>query len=1106
MESQKATSGPQRRLKIIGLCLLAAFFVFGVFGYLAGPPIARSVLLKVLAKELHRPVSLGEININPYAMSVRVADLKIGDNAGGETFGFDELFLDLDLASVIHAAPVVEEVRLKGLRVHLAREAAGKYNISDLLDEWLKPSDSPTPSFSVNNIKLTGGRIDFDDKPVGKQHAITEINISLPFISNLAYQADLFTEPAFSAVINGAPLTLAGKTKPFAQVRESELKLELDRFNLSNYLAYLPVQLPFSITGGMVDSDIRLVFRQAPKEPSSLNIAGKLTLRDLHLLEDGKTPLLNLVQLEVPLTAIAPLSNSFKFGSIGLDGLEVFVRVGRDGRLNWQNLAKRLGGEPGRAKPTAETAKTKPSDGKAKPVDAAAKAAPAKPMELSLDGLRLTKATLRWQDGAKPDAGPSARLERFEVKGIKIDAAKQRAGVAEVALNGLELAATRLPDGKIAGLQALAKPTEDGAQAPALRKKADKTAPGWQVDLGKTELTAISLRLDDKAVKPAAQQVVEITRLALDAFSTAPKSSSNLDLALLVNKKGALKLSGPVSLAPLSAKLKLDLQGLELLPLQPYFGEKLNLTVTKGQIASNGELELSAQKDGSLGGGFRGQLTLGNFHSVDKINSADFLTWKSFHLGKINVGLRPLAVAIGDMALTDFYARLIVSKEGKLNVMHLVKKDEAAATPEQKDLKAPESAPAAAPAPGVEQAQATAPTPVRIDKMTLQGGTLSITDNFIKPNYSAKLAKIGGRITGLSSDPGSTADLDLRGVYDGAPLTITGKINPLSPTPALDINTEIRGVELTPMSPYAGKYAGYAIDKGKLSLYLNYKIADRKLKAENRIFLDQLTFGKKVESPDATKLPVTLAISLLQNRKGEIDINLPISGSLDDPQFSVGGIIVQVIVNLLGKAITSPFALIGSLFGGGEELSFVDFAPGRSQLSPEGLKRVETVAKILDDKPSLKLEIAGRMDPEKDIEGLRQASLEHKIKAVKHAQLLKKNKEVGSIDEVVVDDKEYDALLEQAYKLEKFPKPRNFIGLAKSLPREEMEKLMLANAPVGENELRELADARAQTVAEWLRSSGKVPAERIFMLPPKQPGDSGGPKDAPLTRADFSLK
>jgi hypothetical protein len=246
-----------------------------------------------------------------------------------------------------------------------------------------------------------------------------------------------------------------------------------------------------------------------------------------------------------------------------------------------------------------------------------------------------------------------------------------------------------------------------------------------------------------------------------------------------------------------------------------------------------------------------------------------------------------------------------------------------------------------------------------------------------------------------------------------------------------------------------------------------------------------------------------LAVALLKNGRGEIDINLPISGSLNDPEFSVGGIILQVIVNLITKAVTAPFALLGSLFGGGEELSQVEFAAGQVALTAETLKRLETLAKALSDRPGLRLEATGFADPESDREGMKRVLLDYRVRAQKIIQLVKGGKEVGAADQLLIDEKEYPGLLEQAYKLETFPKPRNAVGLTKSLPREEMEKLILANTSVSDDELRELANRRARAVVDWLSGVGKVPRERIFLVAPKL---VAGDAKAPPARVSFSLK
>ncbi len=452
---------------------------------------------------------------------------------------------------------------------------------------------------------------------------------------------------------------------------------------------------------------------------------------------------------------------------------------------------------------------------------------------------------------------------------------------------------------------------------------------------------------------------------------------------------------------------------------------------------------------------------------------------------------------------------MILSREGKLNLLQIVRQPDAA--PVSVTARAADQAVVAGDGKAVAPVGTTDQPllPIKIGKITVQGGDIRFTDNFIKPNYSANLKRIGGSISGLSSAAGSVATLALRGSYDNiAPLGITAKLNPLAPSPYLDLEADIKGIEMTSLSPYSGKYAGYAIEKGKLSLFVKYKIESGQLTAENRIFLDQLTFGDPVDSPEATKLPVTLAVALLKNRSGEIDINLPISGSLNDPEFSVGGLVVKVIVNLLMKAVTSPFALLGSVLGGGEELSNVEFDFGQAVITPASQPRLEKLAKALLDRPALRLEIEGRADPESDPEGLKRDRLATKVRALKREDLTKKGLESGSTDAVELGANEYPALLERVYRAEKFPKPRNLVGMVKGLPVEEMEKLILANSPVDEEDLRDLADRRAKVVRDWLLAH-QVPGERLFMLPvklAKSEGKADSAEQAKGSRVVFSLK
>jgi hypothetical protein len=442
------------------------------------------------------------------------------------------------------------------------------------------------------------------------------------------------------------------------------------------------------------------------------------------------------------------------------------------------------------------------------------------------------------------------------------------------------------------------------------------------------------------------------------------------------------------------------------------------------------------------------------------------------------------------VALADFFAKVVMQEGGTLNLQEIMVKEEprnASVQPASASTPPPAAQPAPAPKPEAPgQSAPTQPNDIQIAELTLQAGHIQLQDRSVKPNYSADLVEIGGRVSGLSAAEATLADVELRGKLNNvATLEIIGKINPLKQDLYVDLRARFTGMDLGPTSPYSGKYVGYAISKGKLSFDLNYKIDRRKLDSENKIFVDQLTFGDKVDSPDATRLPVKLAVALLKDRNGEIHLDIPVTGSLDDPKFSIWKIVVQIVGNLIAKAVTSPFALLGAaLGGGGEDLQYLEFEPGRATIPEEGTKKVEALAKALTEKPGLRLEIAGYVDPDPDREGLKQFLMQRKIRAQKLKDLVKKGATPTPVDDVVVEPAEYEKYLTQAYRAEPFPKPRNFIGMVKSLPIPEMEKLMLTHIEVGDEQLRELAANRANAVRAAIAKAGVEP-DRLFTVEPK---------------------
>lgn len=333
-------------------------------------------------------------------------------------------------------------------------------------------------------------------------------------------------------------------------------------------------------------------------------------------------------------------------------------------------------------------------------------------------------------------------------------------------------------------------------------------------------------------------------------------------------------------------------------------------------------------------------------------------------------------------------------------------------------------------------------------------------------------------------------------------MDVSGHLNPLAPALYLDITGAAKGIDLPRFTSYAAKYAGYPIIRGRLSVDVSYKVDGGKLEATNRLLLEPLAFGERVASPSATDLPVLFAVALLKNSRGEIDINLPISGSLNDPQFSLGAVIVRVIVNLLVKAATAPFALLAAAFGSGEELGYVEFAPGSAALGAAQIRRLDMLAQALADRPELRPEIVGSVDPARDMEGLRRSKYEAKLRDRARAG-------GAPVDPAgtAIDAAERPALIARVDAEEKIPdKPRSVLGFAKAIPVPEMEALILANLAVTPGDLRTLADERAGAVRKYLESPGRVAPERLIVAAPRRTAEDIQYNKGAPTRVDFSLR
>ena len=663
---------------------------------------------------------------------------------------------------------------------------------------------------------------------------------------------------------------------------------------------------------------------------------------------------------------------------------------------------------------------------------------------------------------------------------------------------------------------------------------ANASAPPWAVAVGEVLLDGGALSFSDKAgASPVAFEVTAATArlggLALGgaagkAQAAAPMPlSASLRLGAGGKPPGKLDFKGSLALAPLQASGQLAVERLPVQAFEPYFGGALNIDLLRADASFKGRVAYRQRPAGPQAE-VSGDAALDDFRANTRAPAEDLLAWKSLNVRGLRVALEPgraTRVDVRETVLSDFFARVIVMPDGRINLQDLVKPAApASATPTTSTDNALEKIAARAgsastnaeneaktgarpasrgasvttsAAPVTSAAAPAGPAPiVNVGPISLVNGQVRFSDRFVKPNYSADLSELTGRLSAFSSvaasapdgAPAATAmaDLELRGKAEGtASLEILGKLNPLAKPLALDITGRVRDLELPPLSPYAIKYAGYGIERGKMSVDVNYVVLpDGRLTASNKLVLNQLSFGDKVPGATAS-LPVKLAVALLADRNGVIDLNLPISGSLNDPQFSLGPVIVKVILNVIVKAITAPFSLLAHALGGGDELAQVAFAPGSAQLSPEARAGLDKVAKALAERPALQLTVTGASSPEAERDAFQREQLAEQVRAEKRRQLARDGAPpVPAASETRVSPDEYPALLKAVYRKSELPKPRNLVGLVKDQPVPEMEKLLLAGIAAGGQELHDLALKRASVVRQYLLSRDLPPA-RLFL-------------------------
>lgn len=1159
-----------------------------VLAWLLAPGLIKSQVESRASEQLGRQVTVGSVDFRPWTLELTLNDISMASKDGqSRQLTIARLYADAELGSLWRMAPVLDAVTIERPQLSVTHLGTGQYDLDDILHRLNGAPAVPSPAseparFAVYNLSLVDGTLDFQDKPHGQTHAVRDLKLGIPFLSNLESQRDVYTDPHLSFSLNGSRFDSSAHSTPFATNASTEAKMEVKALNLTPFLSYLPEQLPVRLLAAVLDADLQLKFEHSDSRPK-VKLSGSVRASGVRLADVHRNALLDWSALTLNIADLQPLVRQAELTSVTLTAPHLRVNRDASGVIN---VAALLGGAPD-APPAKPSASGNPgpwrvrvgqfgiSQGRVDWRDTANSGPGQSGAQLGLAGFEWQARSLAWplrdsiafKGNTRFTQGPSAgaagqlsmegqvsnttalvqaRLEDVPLQAmapylapiahprltgqanatLSLDwsagagdgtpsrlllevkhAALERLALSQdkktlASIDAIELADARIDPGQRSaslGQLRIVNPStqvERDAQGQWMFEKWFKPAPtsatsvaaptpgpAWKLQASDALLSGGKLGWLDRSTGRRSRLELSQLRIQLRDFVLDSPNRGQLEIAARVaagrTEPGSLLYRGKLALRPIRTQGLLQASHFPAHALAPYFADRLNLHLLRADTNFDGRVAYSEQADGMhlhIKGDaaieeFRAN-TLGSASDATSTEAAEeLLSWKLLSLRGLQMALKPGAATrlqVQESILSDFFARIVIAADGRINLQDLLKPTT--------DSQAPVG-PAAPPA------------NLSFGPIRLVAGKVYFSDRFVHPNYSADLSDLNGRLDAFSSadaqDTPRLADLELRGRAQGtASLEVVGKLNPLARPLALDITGKVRDLELPPLSPYSVRHAGHGIERGKLSMDVAYKVQpDGMLTASNKLTLNQLRFGDKVESAPAS-LPVKLAVALLADKNGVIDIDLPVSGSLNDPQFKLGPVIFKVVVNLIGKALTSPFSLLSGALdsGSGEEHSSVAFEPGSAQLGDLARQSLDKVVQALEQRPSLSLTVVGSASLESERDAYLQQRLEAMLRAeLRRAQLsAPAGNDRPSAGLATLTDEQRAQLLREVYRRADIPKPRNFVGMMKDLPASEMQALLLASIAVNDDAMVELAVQRGVAVKDYL-ASRKIPLARLFL-------------------------
>ncbi len=1040
----RIASGMTPRRRRSGLVFLFLFTAYSLFGFLALPGIIAGQAQKFVQENLGLELELAKVEFNPWRLALRLDGLAMKDpQAADEVLvSARSIYVNAELwSSLWIRGASLRELDLLAPYINARILKDGDINLMRLVP----PDDGQESGEAHWRVGLLGihqGRVDFHDdtRPTPFSAVFSPLDISLADLSSRPDRDGGYTLHAETG--EGEALDWRG-TVAIKPVR-SEGELKITGLKATTPWRYLQDELPLVVEQGLIGISGHYALKADDVVTFTLR-EGQVTVEDLAISQRGKAPLLiGLKQLDLKGVSLDWPAQSAGFEALQLSGFRMADKASGQDLNHFAALTL----QNGRYLPEGE--------------------------RIELQTLRLESLALEDSTGH----APLLSLPSLTLNNLSASLASQKAHVGQVILEKGDLSVrreknntlnweTRLDElsRRLAAFETPAPATVPATQAPAAQGSAT-----WDATLGELDLLGFRVGFVDQVPPETLSTSLEDINLRL--FPRQPGEKwHQLDGRLSVGTGGDLSFKGNFSEQPLAAGVDLRLQALKLSPFAPWAADVARFALEKGALDVSGRFNFQQARQTKAD--FQGSITIHDFAANDLELDERFLAWRRLGVQGVNWQLEPGRLVIREVQADKPFIRVIVGEDQSLNLSHVIVAPEETAVAESSATAAPVAK------------TAEPPYPLRVDRIRMNDGSMLFADLTLRPQFATGIQSLQGEIRGLSSQPDSRATVALKGRVDEyGKADINGTLNPLAGDLYTDIGVKFSNVELTTLTPYSSKFAGYRIDKGKLSLDLNYKINNRKLDASNKVVFNQLTLGDKVESPDAMSLPLKLAVAILKDKDGVIDVDLPVTGSLDDPKFKIGPLIWKTFLNLLTKAATAPFSLIANMIGGGENMDSLQFAAGASTLAAEETTKLDALAKALVERPALAVEVRGAFDPEADAKAIRTA----KFDQVYQKRLAEGGKSRKVLEDLFKAKLGSEALAQQrALNLKPASDQagnRDELQLAIAAYETHLRNELIARETVLDGDLRQLALERARTVRNQLVEISKIEESRVFVLEP----------------------